>query len=166
GCLCGFYAQGEQCGPVMPAHLHCWFTVWNRGGGRRRDLNASYMPDAIPGTASVTRGMGFCLASDRGDAFKEVKCGVCPGHNLQKCDKSFVSARQSRGCSVRRRGGAVVASPAIFDGFRLRMARAAREPREDDARSVGMPSTRRLWGVLRCLLSGLASSVRLEEESW
>ncbi|MQM05044.1 hypothetical protein Taro_037850 [Colocasia esculenta] len=89
----------------MPAHLHCWFTVWNRGGDRRRDLNASYMPDAIQGTTSVARGAGFCLASDSKDAFKEVKRGVYFGCDLQKCDKSFISARQSRGGSVRRRGG-------------------------------------------------------------
>ncbi|MQL73998.1 hypothetical protein Taro_006354 [Colocasia esculenta] len=53
----------EQCGPDMPAHLHYWFTVWNHGGGRRCDLNASYMPDTIQGTASVTRDAGFYLAS-------------------------------------------------------------------------------------------------------
>ncbi|MQM18826.1 hypothetical protein Taro_051823 [Colocasia esculenta] len=97
---------GEQCGPVMPAHLHCWFTVWNHGGGRRRDLNAAALLDAIPGTASVTRGTGFHLASDRGDAFKGFKHGVCP-------ERDFV--------------------------------RAAREPREDDAQSVGVPSARRFW---------------------
>ncbi|MQL95847.1 hypothetical protein Taro_028518, partial [Colocasia esculenta] len=52
-------AMGEQCGPDMPAHLHCWLTVWNRGGGRRRDLNASALPDAIQRTVSVTHGVGF-----------------------------------------------------------------------------------------------------------
>ncbi|MQL80382.1 hypothetical protein Taro_012817, partial [Colocasia esculenta] len=36
------------------------------------------------------------------------------------------------------------------------MAHAAREPCKDDARSVGMPSARRLWGVLRHLLPVLA----------
>ncbi|MQM01530.1 hypothetical protein Taro_034288, partial [Colocasia esculenta] len=50
------------------------------------------------------------------------------------------------------------ASPVISGGFRLRMARAAREPRKDDARSMGVPSTRRLWGVLRCLLPGRVGS--------
>ncbi|MQM16852.1 hypothetical protein Taro_049813 [Colocasia esculenta] len=48
------------------------------------------------------------------------------------------------------------ASPMISGGFRLRMARAAWEPREDDARSVGVPSARRLWGVLRRLLPVVA----------
>ncbi|MQL71924.1 hypothetical protein Taro_004256 [Colocasia esculenta] len=57
----------------MPAHLHCWFTIWNRGGGRRRDLNAAALLDAIPRTAFVTRGSGFRLASNRGDAFKRVE---------------------------------------------------------------------------------------------
>ncbi|MQM03532.1 hypothetical protein Taro_036312 [Colocasia esculenta] len=54
-------------------------------------------------------------------------------------------ARQTRGCSVWHRGGAVVASPVISDGFRLRMARTVREPREDGVRSVGVPSMRRFW---------------------
>ncbi|MQM03704.1 hypothetical protein Taro_036493 [Colocasia esculenta] len=124
------------------------------------------MLDAIPGTASMTCDTGFCLASDKGDAFKEFKRGVCPGRDFDQCDKSFVSARQSREGSVRRRGGVVVASPVIFGGFRLRMARAAREPREDDARSVGVPSARRLWGVLRRLLLVLADFGVALEESW
>ncbi|MQM22511.1 hypothetical protein Taro_055564, partial [Colocasia esculenta] len=64
----------------------------------------------------------------------------------------FGIAAESRGGSVRRKGGVDVASPAISNGFWLRMARAAREPCEDDARSVGVPSMRRLWGVLRHLL--------------
>ncbi|MQM11243.1 hypothetical protein Taro_044148 [Colocasia esculenta] len=115
-------------------------------------LNASYMPDVISGTASVTRGTGFCLASDRGDTFKEVKCGFYPRRDLQKSEKSFVLARQTKGGSVRRRGGAVVASPAISDGFWFRMDCAVWEPREDDARSVGVPLARRLWGVLWRLL--------------
>ncbi|MQL95527.1 hypothetical protein Taro_028191 [Colocasia esculenta] len=106
-------------------------------------LNASALPDVISGTTSVTRGMGFCLASDRGDAFKEVKCGFCPGRDFQKCDKSFISARQSKGCSVRRGGGAAMASPTDSGGFRPRVARAVWEPREDGIQSVGMPSTRR-----------------------
>ncbi|MQL73762.1 hypothetical protein Taro_006122 [Colocasia esculenta] len=57
---------------------------------------------------------GFRLASGRGDVFKKVKRSVCPGSDMQKCVKSFVSARQSKGGSVRCRGGAVVASPVIF----------------------------------------------------
>ncbi|MQL80419.1 hypothetical protein Taro_012849 [Colocasia esculenta] len=39
-------------------------------------LNASYMPNAIPGTTSVIRGMGFYLASDRGDAAEEALSGI------------------------------------------------------------------------------------------
>ncbi|MQM20560.1 hypothetical protein Taro_053583 [Colocasia esculenta] len=63
-------STSEQCELDMPAHLHCWFTVWNRGRGRRCDLNTSYMPDAIHGTASVTHGTSFRLASDRGARLK------------------------------------------------------------------------------------------------
>ncbi|MQL70587.1 hypothetical protein Taro_002906 [Colocasia esculenta] len=33
----------------------------------------------------------------------------------------------------------------ISGGFQLRMARAAWEPREDDAQSVGVPSARWFW---------------------
>ncbi|MQL67862.1 hypothetical protein Taro_000130 [Colocasia esculenta] len=79
--------------------------------------------------------------------------------------KGFISSRQSRGCSVQHRGGAAVASPAISDGFWFRMARAVREPCEDDAQSMGVPTTRRLQGILRRLLPGLVGSMRLEEES-
>ncbi|MQL70066.1 hypothetical protein Taro_002350 [Colocasia esculenta] len=68
-------------------------------------MNASALMDVIPGTASVTRGTGFWLASDMGDAFKGFKRGVCPGRDFDQSVKSFVSARQSRGCYVRRRGG-------------------------------------------------------------
>ncbi|MQM14746.1 hypothetical protein Taro_047680 [Colocasia esculenta] len=107
GCFRGLCTQCEQCGPVIPAHLHCWFTVWNRGGGRRRDLNAAALLDAIPGTAFVTRGSGFRLASDREDAFKGFKRGFYLGRDFNQSFKSFVSARQSRGGSVRRRGDAV-----------------------------------------------------------
>ncbi|MQM13163.1 hypothetical protein Taro_046085 [Colocasia esculenta] len=41
----------------------------------------------------------------------------------------------------------VVVAPSmeVSDGFWFRMARAAWEPREDDARSVGVPSARRFW---------------------
>ncbi|MQM15438.1 hypothetical protein Taro_048382, partial [Colocasia esculenta] len=75
-------------------------------------------------------------------------------------------ARQSRGCSVRCRGGAAAASLEISNGFQLRMAHAAREPRKDDARSMGVPSARRLWGVvwrilpLDCVVRGY------ETERW
>ncbi|MQM08805.1 hypothetical protein Taro_041667 [Colocasia esculenta] len=86
------------------------------------------------------------------DAFKRFKHGDCRRRDSECNVKSFVLARQSRGCFVRRRGGAVVASPVISGGFRLRMARAAREPREDNARSMGVLSARRLWGDLRRLL--------------
>ncbi|MQL80252.1 hypothetical protein Taro_012694 [Colocasia esculenta] len=83
-------------------------------------MNASALLDAIPGTASVTRGTGFRLASDRGDTFKGFKCSVCPGCDFDQSVKSFVSARQSRGGSVRCRGGATVASPMDFWRFRHR----------------------------------------------
>ncbi|MQM20562.1 hypothetical protein Taro_053585 [Colocasia esculenta] len=36
------------------------------------------MPDVIPGIASVTRGTGFRLAWDRGDAFKGGGCCGVP----------------------------------------------------------------------------------------
>ncbi|MQL69229.1 hypothetical protein Taro_001481 [Colocasia esculenta] len=45
-------------------------------------MNASALLDAIPEIASVTRGTGFRLASDRGDAFKGFKRGVCPGRDF------------------------------------------------------------------------------------
>ncbi|MQL71394.1 hypothetical protein Taro_003718 [Colocasia esculenta] len=109
----------------MPAHLHCWFTVWNRGGDRRRDLNASALPDAIPGTTSVTCGAGSCMASDKGGAFKRFKRGVCLGRDFECNVKSFVSARQSRGGSVRRRGDAVklLRQFSVVFGFRRSVRR-------------------------------------------
>ncbi|MQM19714.1 hypothetical protein Taro_052725 [Colocasia esculenta] len=141
----GVFQLGEQCGPVIPGHLHCWFTVYNRGGGRRRDMNAAALLDAIPGTASVTCGSGFRLASDRGDAFKGFKRGFCPGRDFNQSFKSFVSARQSRGGSVWRRGGCCGFSGEVFRRFWLPAVHAAWEPREDDVRSVGVPSARRFW---------------------
>ncbi|MQL88439.1 hypothetical protein Taro_020999 [Colocasia esculenta] len=48
---------------------------------------------------------------------------------------------QRRPCPTQ--GRCYEASPVIFSGFRLLAASAAREPREDDARSVGVPSVRR-----------------------
>ncbi|MQM20063.1 hypothetical protein Taro_053077, partial [Colocasia esculenta] len=112
------------------------------------------MSDAIPRTASVTCGMGFYLASDRGDVFKEVKHGVCPRRNLQKAEEALSGV------------GEVAVAPSMEVSGVGEVARAVREPREDGVRSVGVPSTRRLWGVLRRLLPGLADSVRLEEKSW
>ncbi|MQM00505.1 hypothetical protein Taro_033238 [Colocasia esculenta] len=103
-------AMGEQCGPDMPAHLHCWFTVWNCSRGRRRDLNASALLDAIPGIASVTRGT---------DRVEDALSGTGEG--------------------------AVVPSMEVFRRFQLPAVRAVLEPREDDAQSVGVPSTRRFW---------------------
>ncbi|MQM03912.1 hypothetical protein Taro_036701 [Colocasia esculenta] len=47
------------------------------------------------------------MVSDKGDAFKRFKGGVYLGHDFECNVKSFVSARQSRGGSVRRRGDAV-----------------------------------------------------------
>ncbi|MQM00049.1 hypothetical protein Taro_032779, partial [Colocasia esculenta] len=109
-------------------------------------MNASALLDVIPRTASVTRGTGFRLASDRGDTFKGFKRGVCLGRDFDQSVKSFVSAIQSRGCSVRRRGGCCgVPDGGFFRRSRLPAVRAAREPREDDARSVGVPSARRFW---------------------
>ncbi|MQM03158.1 hypothetical protein Taro_035933 [Colocasia esculenta] len=129
----------------MPAQLHCWFTNWNRGRGWRRDLNASYMPDAIPGTASVTRGTGFCLASDRGDAFKEVKRGICPRRDLQKCDKSFVSVRQSRGCSIRCKRRCCGASPEDFQRFLLSDGSCGTGTTRGRCSERGRAVGRRLW---------------------
>ncbi|MQM03825.1 hypothetical protein Taro_036614 [Colocasia esculenta] len=83
-------------------------------GGRRRDLNASALPDAIPGTASATRGTGFRLASGMEDAFKGFKRGVCPRRDFDQSVRSFVSARQSRGGSVRRRGGCCDVLMVVF----------------------------------------------------
>ncbi|MQM11843.1 hypothetical protein Taro_044754 [Colocasia esculenta] len=108
-------------------------------------MNAAALLDAIRGTASATRGLGFRLASDREDAFKGFKRGFFPGRDFNQSVKSFVLARQRRGGSVRRRGGAAVASPVDFWRFRLPTVRAAREPREDDARNMGVPSARRFW---------------------
>ncbi|MQM02614.1 hypothetical protein Taro_035382 [Colocasia esculenta] len=79
-------------------------------------MNASALLDAIPGTASMARGTGFRLLSDRGDVFKGFKRGVCPGPNFGQSVKSFVSARQSKGCSVRHRGDAV---KLLWRGFPL-----------------------------------------------
>ncbi|MQM07978.1 hypothetical protein Taro_040827 [Colocasia esculenta] len=83
-------------------------------------MNTSALLDAIPGTASVARGMGFRLASDRGDAFKGFKRGVCPGRDFDQCVKSFILARQSKGCSVQRRGDAVklLRRISVVFGFR------------------------------------------------
>ncbi|MQL90919.1 hypothetical protein Taro_023521 [Colocasia esculenta] len=102
----------------------------------------SAMLDAIPGTPSVTRGSGFHLASDMGGTFKGFKRGFCPGRDFNQSFKCIVSVRQSRGGSVRRRGGAVVASPVDFRRFQLSEVRAVWEPCEDDARSVGVPSAK------------------------
>ncbi|MQL94356.1 hypothetical protein Taro_027010 [Colocasia esculenta] len=98
-------------------------------------LNASSLPDVILGIASVARGVGFCLASDRGDAFNEVKRSVCPIHNLQKAEEALSGAREELLWLLRWISG---------DSY-FRMACAAQELREDDARSVGVPSARRFW---------------------
>ncbi|MQM08786.1 hypothetical protein Taro_041639 [Colocasia esculenta] len=45
------------------------------------------------------------MASDKGDAFKRFKRGVCPGRDFDQSVKSFVLAIQSRGCFVLCRGG-------------------------------------------------------------
>ncbi|MQL77297.1 hypothetical protein Taro_009704 [Colocasia esculenta] len=111
-------------------------------------MNASALLDVIPGTTFVTRGMGFRLASNRGDAFKGFKRGVCPGCDFDQSVKSFISARQSRGCSVWRRGGCCGAFHGGFRRFRLPAVHAAREAREDDARSMGVPSARMFWRLL------------------
>ncbi|MQM07908.1 hypothetical protein Taro_040755 [Colocasia esculenta] len=61
----------------------------------------------VRGTASVTHGTDFHLVSDKGDMFKGFKRGVYPGCDFDQSVKSFISARQSKGCSVQRKGDAV-----------------------------------------------------------
>ncbi|MQM17761.1 hypothetical protein Taro_050737 [Colocasia esculenta] len=80
-------------------------------------MNATALLDAIPVTASVT----LLKALFRPDRAEDALSGVGEG--------------------------AVVPSMEVFRRFQLSVVCAAREPREDDARSVGVPSTRRFWRV-------------------
>ncbi|MQM14940.1 hypothetical protein Taro_047878, partial [Colocasia esculenta] len=138
--------KGEQCGPVMPAHLHCWFTIWNRGGGRRHDSErvgltghdfGNRLCDVCRSVSlwcrfGWTRLKGLNVASAL-DAFSisVIKASFRP----DRAEEALSGAGEELLWLLRR----------ISGGFDIVKARAAREPREDDARSVGVPSVRRFW---------------------
>ncbi|MQL97341.1 hypothetical protein Taro_030035 [Colocasia esculenta] len=130
----------------MPAHLHCWFIVWNCGGGRRRDSECvglagrdfgNHLCDVCR-SVSIWRRFGWtCLKGlNVASALYAISISVIKASfRPDRAEEALFSAGEELLWLLWR-----ISGDSCF-----RMARAAQEPREDDARSVGVPSERRFW---------------------
>ncbi|MQM21156.1 hypothetical protein Taro_054190, partial [Colocasia esculenta] len=58
---------GEQCWPVMPTQMHCWFTVWKRSGDRAEDALSGVGEVAVAPSMGFSSDLSFWLLVRRGN---------------------------------------------------------------------------------------------------